>query len=77
MRWSALATSGSKLLAVASGIGKIVRKPWIVSNANRIGMPSREFLDRGALVLVDQHRVGFAEDRADRLLASAGFAPFI
>ena len=43
MRWSALATSGSKLLAVASGIGKIVRKPWIVSNANRIGMPSREF----------------------------------
>ena len=29
--WSAVATPGSNELAAPSGIGKIVRKPWIVS----------------------------------------------
>ena len=40
--WSVNATAGSKDDAAASGVGKTVRKPWIVSNANRIGMCSRE-----------------------------------
>ena len=36
---SCFAISGSKLAPVPSGIGKTVRKPWIVSNANSSGMP--------------------------------------
>src|SRR5262249_7629603 len=40
---SSVATCGSKLLAAPSGIGKIVRKPWIVSNANSSGMCSRDW----------------------------------
>ena len=59
--------SGSNDDAVASGVGKIVRNPWIVSNANRIGMCSRELLDRVVLVLVDQDRIGLREHAADRL----------
>jgi hypothetical protein len=38
---SSKAICGSKLAPVPSGIGKIVRKPWIVSNANSSGIPSR------------------------------------
>ena len=34
--------SGSKLAAVPSGIGKVVRNPWMVSKANRSGIPRRE-----------------------------------
>ena len=43
IRWSVKATSGSKLEAAPSGIGNTVRKPWIVSKANRIGIFRREF----------------------------------
>ena len=39
---SSKATSGSKLAPTPSGIGKTVRKPWIVSKAKRSGIPSRE-----------------------------------
>ena len=39
---SSIAACGSKLLAVPSGTGKIVRKPWIVSNANSNGMCNRD-----------------------------------
>jgi hypothetical protein len=41
-RWSLNATRGSKLAPAASGIGKMVRKPWMVSKANRSGILSRD-----------------------------------
>src|SRR5829696_6515829 len=40
--WSSKATRGSKLAPAPSGIGKMVRKPWMVSKANRIGIFSRD-----------------------------------
>lgn len=36
------ATSGSKLDAWASGIGKAVQKPWMTSRPKSSGMPSRD-----------------------------------
>jgi hypothetical protein len=39
---SAVASIGSKLAPVPSGIGKIVRNPWIVSKANRSGIFRRD-----------------------------------
>ena len=62
---SSRATCGSKLAPVPSGIGKTVRKPWIVSKANRSGMCSRDSVDGDALQLADARRVGDAEDRAE------------
>ena len=40
--WSSKATRGSKLAPAPSGIGKMVRKPWMVSKANMIGIFSRD-----------------------------------
>ena len=51
-----------------SGIGKIVRNPWIVSKANRIGMCSRDCSTADVLERVDLRRVGEAEHAADPLL---------
>ncbi len=40
--WSSKATCGSKLAPVASGIGKTVRNPWMVSKAKSSGIFSRD-----------------------------------
>ena len=39
---AASTAAGSQLEASASGTGKVVRKPWMTSNANNSGMCRRE-----------------------------------
>ena len=36
-------SDGSQVDASASGTGKIVRKPWMTSSPNTIGIPRRDF----------------------------------
>ena len=61
------AMSGSKLAPVPSGIGKTVRKPWIVSKANRSGIFSRDSSTAMCWSLRDLRRIGDAQDRAEAL----------
>jgi hypothetical protein len=63
-----MATCGSKLLAAPSGTGKIVRKPWIVSNANSSGMCKPRLLDRDVLKPVDLYGIGDTQHRAEAIL---------